>query len=174
MFKILTPFSSTSFCLQPLSLNLHRTCWLRRLAFVENKEGVIRFWPPNKLDLSFWAQNDSTNFIKFHQNRVQIATVAYRQTDIWIDATDLTAFTLFLFSVLCVYRLPSVAAVRANFGGATENAGQENAGLKNDRQKCRADKCMTGKWRTKLQGWKMQDWKLTDKNYRGWKMTDTV
>ena len=25
-----------------------------------------------------------------------------------------------------------------------------------------------------MQDRKMQDWKLTDKNYRGWKMTDTV
>jgi len=25
-----------------------------------------------------------------------------------------------------------------------------------------------------LQDRKMQDWKLTDKNYRGWKMTDIV
>ena len=39
---------------------------------------------------------------------------------------------------------------------------------------CRTGKCRTGKWRTNLQGWKMQDWKLTDKNYRGWKMTETV
>jgi len=58
--------------------------------------------------------------------------------------------------------------------GATEIAGQENAGLENDGQKCRAGKCRTGKLRTNLQVWKMQDWKLTDKNYPGWKMTDTV
>ena len=32
--RFMTLFSSTNFCLQPLSLTLHRTCWLHHLAFV--------------------------------------------------------------------------------------------------------------------------------------------
>jgi len=32
--RFMTPFSSTNFCLQPLCLTLHRTCWLHHLAFV--------------------------------------------------------------------------------------------------------------------------------------------
>ena len=32
--RFMTPFSSTNFCLQPLSLTLHRTCWLHHLSFV--------------------------------------------------------------------------------------------------------------------------------------------
>ena len=32
--RFMTPFSCTNFCLQPLSLAVHRTCWLHHLAFV--------------------------------------------------------------------------------------------------------------------------------------------